>query len=212
MADDSVSVPVAEVRRLLGMPADSTEAAVRAELDKVLAAPAMRQNTQADGAAVAAAIADGRITEGRAAFWMNALLEDPKGARAVLASLAPGVPAAALPRPESDGERVEREVLARLGLKPSPKPVKAAGPQPVRMPPGAPSGSIRGGGNPADSTRQETDDAHMWALGQRFRGGLEPPKSQGFTYVDDFSPNTPTYVRHSDGGGHWEPPTGRVIN
>jgi hypothetical protein len=226
-----ITVPRAQITELLGLPPDVDDETLNREMERAIAhvgataVSAAEQRARAeDRRIVIAAVNDGRLTKSRIEFWCDALSRDRTGNRAVLAALAPGLPPAQKVV-DPDAERAERQVLARLGIKPppqapSPRPVAASGqaspssppvdmlgiplvpqmPEPVR---------IFKGKDPATWSRQEQSDYFMHKLGPAVtRGGQvnRPPREDDW-YVP--SPHdTFEWVETGDGQGEFRPKSG----
>lgn len=179
-----------------------------------------RRLVQEDARLVAAAANSGRISVDNVPNWMMAMKADRAGTRRTLASLAPvladmrranGVD----PAVESAQGKVMAS-LGRLGIQPSkPQPtvrtksVQAASPiadarerailDDLGLPIARVPDPVRlvEGKDPATWTRQERDDAAIWALGPAFRAGLKPPPGTARIYQP--SPND--HMEFVD--GHW---------
>lgn len=132
-----VDVPRAEVLRLLGLPADSDDATMQAELDRQLdqierdldrqrVSAAERLARAEDRRIVHAAVNDGRLTPGKVEFWCEALQRDRDRNRQVLAALAPGLPPDRKLPVDPEAEQVHRSVLRRLGVQEQARQVQAA--------------------------------------------------------------------------------------
>lgn len=200
-------------------------AAIDAEkqFQRVSAAEARLQDE--DRRIVAAAINEGRTVLSRRDFWLEALKRDREVNRAVLASLAPGVLPKQQVAVDADVERVHDKVLARLGI-PTAKlaeptrTVAAAGAASaeqrlsgatmnsaiplvdgigIPIPPVPTPQRLVRGKDPATWTKQERDDAALWALGPQFRRGLRPPPG-GDGY---YRPSPNDVSTYDEASGEW---------
>ena len=132
-----VDVPRAEVLRLLGLPADSDDATMQAELDRQLdqierdldrqrVSAAERLARAEDRRIVHAAFNEGKIGGNKVEFWCDALQRDRDRNRQVLAALAPGLPPERKLPVDPEAEQVHRNVLRRLGVQEPARQVQAA--------------------------------------------------------------------------------------
>lgn len=160
-----VDVPRAEVLRLLGLPADSDDATMQAELDRQLdqierdldrqrVSAAERLARAEDRRIVHAAVNDGRLTPGKVEFWCEALQRDRDRNRQVLAALAPGLPPDRKLPVDPEAEQVHRNILRRLGVQEPARQVQAAAdeqPSPYQR-------AVRNSDKFADSSSVKRDD------------------------------------------------------
>lgn len=233
MADKIVRVPRAEIVRLLGLSPNVDNVTLQREMDSALArirtdkaaaaVSAAEQRARAeDRRIVIAAYNEGKITQSRIDFWCSAMQRDRAGNRAVLASLAPGLPPAEKLPVDPDVEHVHGKVLTRLGIAPRPATARPQAVTASSQPP-SPNSTMRDslglpipgvpapvrlvhGRDPATWTRQERDDAVLYALGGRFaaaaaaRGIPRPPGSAGYYQP---SPNDVSY--YDEAAQEWRP-------
>jgi hypothetical protein len=224
-----VTVPRAEVARLLGLPEDVDDATLQAEMeaavDRIAAAKqaelvsaAEQRARLEDRTLVLAAVNDGRLPANRVQFWCDALTRDREGNREIIASLVPGFrPANPIADPDiayaSEGVK---SALGRLGFTPAPRPV-AAGPNPLpssTMPAGVPVDSVGlplpqvpppvvyKRGTPVEEwTPRQREDALLRRLGQKFWPTTQaPPRGDSVYYP---SPNDHSYFDET--AGEWRP-------
>ncbi|WP_406813975.1 hypothetical protein [Mycobacterium sp. M23085] len=200
---EEIQVPRSEVTRLLGLPADASDAAIAAEMEVAMArrkaveaASAEEQRLRAeDRRLVNAAFNDGRITNDSREKWVRYLASDRAANRVLLASLAPGL------RPDErividpELEQIHDRVVGRLGINPAvtstpaPRTVAASYQPPsasgtpvvdmlgVPIPQVPPPVRISKGTPPEQWTEKQRQDAMLRRLGPRFYPGTErPPK------------------------------------
>jgi hypothetical protein len=128
-----VNVPRAKVAELLGLPADTDEETLRQALANASAAIDAQKHAEAVSAAEARACAEDRriviaaynnskMPANKIGFYQDAMSRDRKGIRALLASLASGLPRAENEKIPADAEvqAVHDLVMGRLGIKPTP--------------------------------------------------------------------------------------------
>jgi hypothetical protein len=141
-----IRVPRTEVCDLLGLPVDVDEETLQHAIAEAVerqksreALSAAEQEARAeDRRLVAAAFNDGRIVN--CDKWINALAADRTANRALMASLAPGLPPAQKVPVDPELDRVEAQVMARLGPARAPsaqslRTVAAAGTPPAESRP-----------------------------------------------------------------------------
>jgi hypothetical protein len=214
MAD--VKVPTTQIAELLGLDPGTDEVTIRRALSEWIARDDAKQRAAAarhdDERIVAAAISAGKFYPTRRQFYLNALKEDPAGARRVIEVLEP-VPfvAAANATPGYDPE-LERVSAIINGHPHAPAPAPQAGVQ---------AAAAQRAPAPRDSAQQVTTMQELnaaieadsglhkaaWAVGGP-GGGLRPPAERLWSVPDDgpsWAPK-PRLVVHGDGTGSWETP------
>jgi hypothetical protein len=209
----AVKVPTTQIAELLGLDPSTDEVTVRRALSEWIARNDAKQPAAAarhdDERIVAAAISAGKFTPARREFYLNALREDPAGARRVIAVLA-AVPQAFTGQPAFDPE-IERVSAITTGRPYEPAPAPQAAVQAAA----AQSAPAQRGTDPVTSMQElnaqiEADPAMhrlSWAVGGP-GGGLKPPPEQ-FTSYPEFDPSwnpKPRLVDHGDGTSSWETP------
>lgn len=197
-----VNVPRAEILRLLGLSSDVDDETLNTAIEAALSRQKTREAAGAeerlraeDRRLVNAAYNEGKIVNRD--NWVAALAANRQENRAVLASLAPGLP------PEQRvavGEELQT-VMGRLGITspagaPPPRRVAASSyqapvpssrpavdmvglPIPPLLPPPV---LISKGTPPAQWTERQRQDAMLRRLGPRFHPGTEPPPAQDVWY------------------------------
>lgn len=214
-----VSVPRAELARLVGLPAgvddETLNEAINAALARTQTVSAAEQRARAeDRAVVLAAVRAGKIHQSRIEFWCAAMKKDRAGNRAVIASLAPGLPHDGRAVVDEELEQIHGQVLGRLGITAEPRTVAASTPvsqssgavDMLGIPiPGIPAPvRIVRGKDPQTWTEQERSNYFLHQLGGHFRQGVPPPPGSEGVYFP--SPNdTAEYVENGDGTGQWQP-------
>jgi hypothetical protein len=231
---DEVSFSLDSLAALVGMdPSDGLDAIVGKMNEIIAGHKSVKQREQdakherrlqdEDKRIVAAAINDGRVAREGKQAWVQALATDRAANRAMLASLASGIPPAEHVVVDEGIERVHNQVLARLGIKPPPRPsspgtVAAAAPQwspsPVYDDLGLPIADqfptpvLLSRGKPySEWTAQEKQDAMSRRLGPRFSAGL-PPQPAGDKWYFPSPNDASEFV-----DGEWRPKypyTGRI--
>ncbi|MCV7101534.1 hypothetical protein [Mycobacterium palustre] len=166
----------------LGLPADSDDAAIDAELDARI--------DKAAEAHVAAAIAGGKILAAHRDYWLDAFRANWHSTSEVLASLSPKRVARAAPTPPVDADMAN--VHARITG--------------VDFAPGTPDGIQV---TPVDEMNAQINaDPELqrvaWKLG--IRDGINRPPE---VFVTQPAVGKPKHrlVEHGDGTAHWETPT-----
>lgn len=222
-----INVARAEVCELLGVDAGVDDSTLQRALDEALARQKARAEVSAaeqraraeDCSIVLAAYNEGKIPGSRIEFWCAALQNDRASNRAVLASLASGLVPNEQVAVDPDVEKVHAKVMSQLGFAQRQPSGQVAAAAPVSSPPTS-SGVMRDsvglpipgipapvrlvrGKPPEEWTKQERDDAALWALGPAFRRGLRPPPgSSGYYYP---SPNDVS--TYDEASGEWRPKT-----
>jgi hypothetical protein len=218
-----VTVPRAEVAELLGLSPDvSDEELHKAFADAAAALDAKKRGQAADAEEqrlraedrrlVNAAYNDGRIVNRD--NWAAILATNRRENRALLASLACGLPPEQKVTVDEGLETTHRKVLSRLGIQPAPASPRtvAASESPQadqalydvlgqKMPPAIPAPVvIRKGVDPADYTREQqySDFAHK--LGPVFSAGVPRPPAGDTIFIP--SPNDPY---------RWDEAAGRFV-
>jgi hypothetical protein len=215
-----INVPRAEVAALVGLPADSSDellhkamadlrAAHEAREAEAIAAAAEQQLVAEDRRIVAAAINAGKFSADRGKFWLDALARDRTGNRAIIASLASGLPTVKKVAADAELQQVHNAVLSRLGIPKTPQRVKAASgfgaqpgeslPAPYAQPDVPAPVVIQRGVDPADWTPRQAQDAMLRRLGRRFWPGTEPPPPGDVVYI----PSPKDVSRFDESTGQW---------
>jgi hypothetical protein len=214
-----VKVPTTQIAELLGLDPGTDEVTVRRALSEwVTRHDADRRAAAArhdDERIVAAAISVGKFFPARRQFYLNALQEDPAGARRVIEGLelVPFVAAAnAASTCDPDVERVSAIINGRP-YGPAPSPAAAVHAAAAQRTPLSPA---RDTGQPSVMTNDQLNaqigsdpELHrvVWAIGGP-GGGLKAPPERLTAYPDAEVPwnPKPRIVDHGDGTGHWETP------
>jgi hypothetical protein len=171
--------------------------------------------TTEDARIIAAAASDRRISADHVLTWASSMKADPAGTRRVLASL----PKAWASTDVSPSEQVHNAVLGRLGIKPAPRTVAAAGHEPTLRgggtapPPAPPVSRLDAFGFPVADipkpvviqkgvpveqwTERQRQDAMLRKLGPRFFPGTQAPPAGDTVYQP--SPNDVSEFRD----GQW---------
>jgi hypothetical protein len=186
---EHVAVPIQELIEMLGLPADATREQIAAAMDEITAEGEAleleRQFEAEDVRIVAAAMYDAKIPVARGEVWLNALKLDRVTNRALIASLAAGIPTEA-------SSRAARALLTTRSSRASASPASAdADLRPAR---------IVTGKDPEKWTAQDYDEAALFKMGVR---GAQLPGSASWYSP---SPNQPTLVENGDGTGYWTDP------
>lgn len=153
-----------EIAELVGLSPDASDETIRVAIAEKLASQRSHEDKSRreralaieDQRLVAAAIADGRVVASRAEHWRHVLATDRDANRALLASLAPGLPPSQRDIPASQAHSPKAEldrILANLGFPASSQiarpsavyasaqsPAPASRPSPVRA--GAPASQM----------------------------------------------------------------------
>lgn len=232
----TVNVPRAELAALVGLSHDVDDETLNAAIANMVGQRQAREAAVARATAearaearlqaedrqiVAAAINSGKINSSRAQFWVDALKRERPGNRAIIASLASGLPPAEKVAADADLERVHDGVMARLGL-PAGKPAGsartvAASQHPAPLPPTpmvdslgipipgvpAPVRLVRGK-DPAHFTSEERDNGLLYALGGQFAAAAAArgiPRAPGAAGYYQPSPNDHSY--YDEAAGEW---------
>lgn len=221
-----IQVRRSEVTELLGLPADVDDKTLHAAMEAAVssqkareAAGAEEQRLRAeDRRLVNAAYNAGKIVHRD--NWIAALAVNRQENRALLASMAPGLPPEHQVAVDAELETTHRAVMGRLGIgsvpaeKPSPPRTVAAaldqappgrGGQPVDglgipLPGIPPPVRISKGTPPEQWTERQRQDAMLRRLGPRFWPGTEPPPAQDVWY----QPGTNDVSHYVEGQG-WQP-------
>jgi hypothetical protein len=189
----------------LGLPSDSDDGTLLEKLDALaestrrseVVSAAEREARAQDRRLVIAAVNDGRLTAKSIDLWCGAMQNDRAANRAVLASLAPGLPPAKKLVVDPDMESVYDRMMSPFGDRPLRSQVVAASSSPhgaaaAAMPdrrafarPNAvcapiPEDAEVTGRPPWTWSEAEVQNAALWNQG--FRGaGINPPPSYGWT-------------------------------
>jgi hypothetical protein len=218
MAD--IAVPRAEVAELLGLPADTDDETLRKAMADLVAAHQAREAEAIAAAAeqrlvaedrrlVIAACNAGKLPANRIDFWCGALQRDRVGNRAILASLAVGLPPTEKIADDAVVEGVHAKVLGRLGISTqlqrsvaatvaaSASPVADAQERQVLDVLGLPTAQVPApvllskATNPEDWTwQQKSDFFQRHILGGRFKEGTQRTPQVSDVYYQP-SPNDP---------------------
>jgi hypothetical protein len=196
---EKISLPRAEVTLVLGIPADSDDATLLRALDvfesKNCKVSAAEQQARAeDRRLVIAAVNDGRLTEKSIDLWCGAMEKDRAANRAVLASLAPGLPPEKRLVVDPELEHAYNRVMSPFGGRPPVVAASSPAPGVVRSVPDRqawarpnavsapiPEGAVITGGRPPwEWTEAEVQNAALWHQG--LRGvGIDPPPGCSWT-------------------------------
>jgi hypothetical protein len=198
---EKFTVPRAQVARILGLPSDADDGTLLEKLDALaestrrseVVSAAEREARAQDRRLVIAAVNDGRLTAKSIDLWCGAMQKDRAANRAVLASLAPGLPPEKKLVVDPDMESVYDRMMSPFGDRPLRSQVVAASSSPhggaaAAVPdrrafarPNAISAPIpedaviTAGRPPWTWTEEEVRDAALWNQG--FQAGVKPPPS-----------------------------------
>jgi hypothetical protein len=228
-----VNVPRAKVAELLGLPADTDEETLRQALSDAAAAIDAQKHAQAVSAAEARACAEDRriviaaynnskIPANKIGFYQDAMSRDREGIRAILASLASGLPRAENEKiaGDADVQAVHDRVMGRLGIKPTstpPRTVAAADHRPTVVGGGASAPPapaprlddlglplpdvprpilIKKGTDPSEYTKEQQYQDFAHRLGGKFTRGVPRPPAPDQYFVP--SPDDPYEFRDGE--------------